>query len=1352
MKIQGLQVDPINGYIYWKEDQPGVGDELWRFSNCDPQPKKLYGSSVLGAFTLDWNQGLVFVVDVTINELIAIPLGDTSGTEDLGGRIWNMTFSTRQKPFETMTKGTMFNFNGSIYWTTGNVLNVLTEEEGFGHFHNSYEDDIDLSLAVFHHTSAQNVPFPLNPVTNVEIMFAPSEKPACSTLAQIKWEESVNGDSQCAWQNWNHTIRLTSDSGEDAVFHDSNSRNSYITCVTPGVLWNVSVQAFSSSGRSEWSKVAQSESIPIQSLSETNSVSLTLAWSTLDQIFHSDLFLQNVSYKTIGFEAVSMVCQGDHKIVSNGVTIRNGTQTLYDSIPRKTHNDLMFEPFSQSLYWSRANEIIRIDSIEILQIPALGVRSISIDSDLALLCWNKYGIKIICSDLFGSDERVVYDLGPWSSGIILDIDIEPVNKTLFVMTTLEILKGDLHNSSKASFEPIHVFEGTNKRPRRLKVFLNKLQWLEGDHDLVTYDPKGHSLSRMQLGSSKVTDFCVQGLSPPHLKYPTAPILVKEESIFIEESTSGEFVLKFETGSSGSSYDEQKVTYHVLLGFKNKFASFQTKEPFVNLKQLPLTPGEKVKVSIISASNWMRSRVSQKSVFMPSKIASRPQHLRAFIKDAAQNESLSSLSILLRWSQPLLPNGNITGYRLTINNDDRITKLIPAHKLEQELVMEKGRSLRVGLSCENSAGLSEEATLVIENWIDLPSLPQILLYENNNLTIYDLDLSIVAASFDVGDILSLDYDGNMVYFATTHGHIDALDLVGGTKSRLLTPQSDGAFLQHLRIDWISKTAYFVNGHTLQKYTLTTKGLSDVIDLEGDVVDNVEIDPLRNTLYVSETQGGRFRLFQYKLNAFGVVKSKRVILGEDAQCSSCQEMDTGNPFHFTLKPNHENKMPTLVVLTNDGGLYVIHADKSDCNCEFQRQIPAWSQISADKSNIYWQSHNRIQYLEANQGQIMDLTGISRSPKVLIRPYCHDCHVRPIGQCLRPTLTARNVVIENIGEDWINITLPKFRAPCVNSLPPVVYNVTYSEMSADQRKLSQSSILVRIANDQPDQYKLIIPDLKAFTHYGIKVESGTPGKEREENLVFARTAEGQPSTVRNVVASVLNPTTIRVAWDPPLVPNGKLVHYNIHYQLHRVISASRLPPRNRQVLLGFANARMHFNLTELEPDQEYRIWVEARTESPKISKSEPITVKTFPQINLPQTTSKTPRSLEITWLAPKIRELRNHRFKLTAQGSKAIQYFPKSMVQTQMDQTFVAKFKDLSPGIDYSVQIVVQFEVDIGNRSSIFSYTWPPDKSPRIVRNWLLKYKKFVFGYRNTCSHRLPRPQTHPLCLVSPMSWKM
>ncbi|XP_059085701.1 proto-oncogene tyrosine-protein kinase ROS-like isoform X2 [Tigriopus californicus] len=1317
-RIQDLQVDPINGFIYWKETtQAGLGDdELWKFSECQPQPKKLYRSSALGSFTLDWNLDLVLIVDIAKNDLISIPLGDSNDVSP--GQGWNMTFSTRRKPFESMSKGAMFTFNGSIYWTAGKVLNVLIEEEGFGHFHNSYEDKIDLSKAVFHHMSAQSVPFPLNPVTNVEVLFAPSDKLAsCSTLAEIKWNESVNSESKCAWQHWNHTIRLTRNLSKETLLHNTSasSTNSYIACVQPEDLFNVSVQAFSSSGRSEWSKTTQSMSIPKLPLQDGSTNSVTLVWASLDQVFESDLLLRNISYKTVGFEALSVICQNGHTILSNGVSIRNGTQTLYDSLPRKSHDDLVSEPFSRSLYWSGANEIIRIDSNEILQIPALGVRSMAIDSDSAILCWNKYGTMIVCSGLFGTDERVVYNLGPWSSEIIVDLEIDPMSKSLIVMTTVRILKGHSVQDNNTPFESlttIHEFESGQQRPRRLKVFLNKLQWLEGDHVLVTFDLKGHSLSRFQLGSSRVTDFCVQGLSLAQPEFPIVPIPVSEESIRVDENTSGNFVIKFETSSAHRSYDEQKLTYHVLLEFQSKFASFQTNEPSINLEPLSLTPGEKVKVSIISASNWMRSRVSQKSMFMPSKIASRPQHLRAFIHDMSQNESLSSLSILLRWSQPLLPNGNITGYRLTINNDDSLTKIIPSDKLEQVLIMEKGRGLRVGLSCENSAGLSEEASLVINNWLDLPSLPQVLLYENDNLTIYDLDLSIVAGSFDVGDISSLDFDGSLVFFTKTGGFIYSLDLLTGIKSRLLTSHMNGAFLQHLKIDWISKTAYFVNGRFLQKYTLTTEVLTNVVDLQGDAVDNVEIDPLRNTLYISEIHGGGFRLFQYNLNAFGVVKSKRVILGEDAQCSSCQEMDTGNPFHFTLKPNHEDKKPALVVLTNDGGLYTILADKSACECRFQRQIPAWSQISADRSNIYWQSHNRIQYLEANQGQIMDLIGITRSKEVLIRPYCQDCHVRPIGQCLRPTLISKQVVIEEVGENWIGIRLPKFRAPCVNSLPPIVYNVTYFEMSSDQERLSRNSVLVQIANDSPDQYQLRLQHLKAFTHYAIKVVSESFRKDPDESLVYARTAEGQPSEVQNVVASAIDPMTIRVSWNPPAHPNGKLVHYNIHYQLHRVISTSRLPTQNRQVLLGFSNARMHFNLTELEPDQEYSIWVEARTESPKISKSKPITVKTFKQINLPQTTSKTPRTLEISWRAPKIREIRNHRFKLTPRASKTSQYFPKSMVETQMDQTYVAKFTGLNPGIDYAVQIEVQFEVDIGNRSAIFPYTWPSNKSPRIV----------------------------------------
>ena len=49
---------------------------------------------------------------------------------------------------------------------------------------------------------------------------------------------------------------------------------------------------------------------------------------------------------------------------------------------------------------------------------------------------------------------------------------------------------------------------------------------------------------------------------------------------------------------------------------------------------------------------------------------------------------------------------------------------------------------------------------------------------------------------------------------------------------------------------------------------------------------------------------------------------------------------------------------------------------------------------------------------------------------------------------------------------------------------------------------------------------------------------------------------------------------------------------------------------------------DLTYLEPETEYQVWVEARTKNDVPSRSEEVKVTTFAQINLPRVTEKTPR----------------------------------------------------------------------------------------------------------------------------------
>ncbi|XP_061575564.1 protein sidekick-1-like isoform X2 [Cololabis saira] len=144
---------------------------------------------------------------------------------------------------------------------------------------------------------------------------------------------------------------------------------------------------------------------------------------------------------------------------------------------------------------------------------------------------------------------------------------------------------------------------------------------------------------------------------------------------------------------------------------------------------------------------------------------------------------------------------------------------------------------------------------------------------------------------------------------------------------------------------------------------------------------------------------------------------------------------------------------------------------------------------------------------------------------------------------------------------------------------YKVLYRE------KDSEGPPSVRAAEGEGN-VSLLLRDLSKFTMYVLQVLAYTRmGDGPPSNPVLLRTKEDVPGPPVRMVFPEVRLTSVRVVWQPPALPNGILLGYQISYRLD-----SRDPQRWTTVEVG-SNARQ-FTVTGLSPEQTYVFRLIART----------------------------------------------------------------------------------------------------------------------------------------------------------------
>ncbi|XP_059489517.1 tyrosine-protein phosphatase Lar-like isoform X2 [Neocloeon triangulifer] len=255
--------------------------------------------------------------------------------------------------------------------------------------------------------------------------------------------------------------------------------------------------------------------------------------------------------------------------------------------------------------------------------------------------------------------------------------------------------------------------------------------------------------------------------------------------------------------------------------------------------------------------------------------------------------------------------------------------------------------------------------------------------------------------------------------------------------------------------------------------------------------------------------------------------------------------------------------------------------------------------------------------------------------------------------------------------------------------VHLVRSSQSDSEANVISVNGSLHSVFLDQLAQYT----DYRVWVLASTSVGDGPPSYPQT-----VKTDEDVPGDPQGVTASVINSTTIKVQWQPPLEKDrhGVIRGYHIHVQESKEEGKSIMTTPIRFDILE--NSTREHVVSGLQPDTKYAVQVAALTRKGDGDRSEPKIVKTpggvpnRPAINLTVFDEEPGLAVQLHWSNPSQTYGELIGFKITY-GAKELNT-SNEIFKSATDH--LHKFQDLERGVEYEFKLAGQNQVGFGQES--------------------------------------------------------
>ncbi|XP_074032211.1 receptor protein-tyrosine kinase sevenless isoform X2 [Leptinotarsa decemlineata] len=1324
-KPSSLEIDPLNGYLFWTIQDYNKGG-LFRLDINDisngikheVKINKILNETELGAFTFEYHNFNILISYQRLNTIMSVTLD--------GKEVKNIRTSVTTPKLKKVVSLAMA--SKKFYWTDGvDVFNEEYHAASRSYFHNTipqqtseYYKKVFINLQ-----SSQPWPTPINPPTNVQAIFG-------RNIAKTRWQPPhlVGLQGKGAWQNWSYEISLKEINSEEIIIHKNiNDTFFTITNLKENTEYILRVAAYTNSGRGPWSSGFKGTTL-------NASKTPILIWSATDGLLQSNAAGENVEVlidksemKDLHFvdiagykDRIFLVANTSQVYWYNFSTRAHGRLAKLDSV-----GSIAVDWIGMKLYWSNPKQqmIIRSSLDGTDQEPLLTVlaKELNIDSVKAYLYWTT-GIKVECARLNGVERYEYHDVEYFSGKQVMGLTLNLEQKFVYWIVRgsdgSHLYKGPMKGYWDDKIPDIEKVSSLQKPDIQgpLCYFHKRLLWLQDGKNAAISDLAGKNIAtvsgkQMQgLNLVHVVDSFLDTLpddTDPWLQVNVLPEKVNNNSVEVVGSSDSFNV----TWNPVKNVNYGQVFYEVQIDDSTRIDGFTivtTTNSTVKYSR-KVTPFTPLNVTIRAFTYWSSAPPVRSKIFSPPSTPSAPRNPRSFVEYLPHSSTYPRYAtITIRWDPPLYPNGVLHGFKLRCwyvdEEDENIcdNAFTRGNETEYKLeVMESDSLYHFEVRAFTKIGLGASSPpLSVDTAVEHP-VPTILASNHNSIYIYDVDYKreylLVDGITEPRGVAYLMKE-KKVFWINTKREIYTFDVTTMVPSKIAETTSDA---RGLTINWLERSLYYLQDVTqntteVYKVDLNLELGKSVKILEADArITEIDVSPFSKSLFWIQTKDNLD--FSAMLSDETGSNIRQFSTNSNSPSCNCPSMAEFGPT-FCVDSSNRTLRPKVVFYERQFRS-ILRADGSFCDCEeiaggdtLNGAVDGFpsEHLRADFGTIYWTEQKSFHALEW-RSRVLLTEQIEMSNFII-----YGQHMQPFPQdnCLSPK-QQQNLTVSLKARTSNSLILlmpkPSIDEECSNiSMATIAYTIYYSIYDEGFDCFDSHNCTVLITTNTTQE----ITNLKPFSNYLISVSASNYFTMRDSITIgpstMFQTAPGVPSKPRNVSAIVLSPNLARVVWSPPEELNAAVVHYEVHWQTETTPSGVRqkgeLRVNDSETLTTF--------LTKLTPNETYTVWVRVYSENNDTpNDSDRVKITTYPEPPILKLVKKTAYNLEISWEPIEYIEKYVVVYApITTEDWREIEKMKEA------NKSVVMVVENLKPSMTYKFRMKLLYE---GNEEM---YVWPGD----------------------------------------------